>query len=114
LELKPGSSFLIEHDLFRKPVATFRNHAPDGAGFASAAAAADQRQEHAMPNRGELPIPATRERNSAKSRTAGPDADAWTIIAFCAIGGLLSFCLAISSIGVNGYPAMMMQMPWGG
>ena len=64
-----------------------------------------------MPNRGELPIPATRDKTTAKSRAAGPDADAWTIIAFCAIGGLLSFCLAISSIGVNGYPAMMMQMP---
>lgn len=67
-----------------------------------------------MPNRGELPIPAMRERNSAKSRAAGPDADAWTVIAFCAIGGLLSFCLAISSIGVSGYPAMMMQLQWGG
>jgi hypothetical protein len=66
-----------------------------------------------MPNRGELRIPAMREQNVAKSRAAGPDADAWAIIAFCAIGGLLSFCLAISSIGVNGYPAMM-QMPWGG
>jgi len=72
-----------------------------------------------MPNRGELPIAAMRERaimrerNMAESRAAGPDADAWTIIAFCAIGVLLSFCLAISSIGVNGYPAMM-QMAWGG
>lgn len=54
-----------------------------------------------------------REQNMAKSRAAGADADAWAIIAFCAIGGLLSFCLAISSIGVNGYPAMM-QMAWGG
>ncbi len=72
-----------------------------------------------MPNRGELPIRAMRERdmmreqNMAKSRAAGADANAWAIIAFCAIGGLLSFCLAISSIGVNGYPAMM-QMAWGG
>jgi hypothetical protein len=102
MESKPGSSFLIEHDLFRKPVSTFRDHAPGGAGFASAAVAADQLQEHEMPNRGELPIPATRDKTNAESRAAGPDADAWTIIAFCAIGGLLSFCLAISSIGVNG------------
>jgi MFS family permease len=27
MESKPGSSFLIEHDLFRKPVSTFRDHA---------------------------------------------------------------------------------------
>ena len=67
-----------------------------------------------MPNRSELRVPATREQNTAKSRAAGPDADAWTIIAFCVIGGLLSFCLAISSIGVTGYSAMMMQTPWGG
>jgi hypothetical protein len=89
-----------------------------GAGIAWLSRRRDQLKEHEMPNRGELPIPAIRERNmhknSAKSRAAGPDADAWTIIAFCAIGGLLSFCLAISSIGVNGYPAMMMQMSWGG
>ncbi len=84
-----------------------------GAGFASALAAPDQLKEHEMPNRGELPIPAMRNRDIAKSRTAQPDADAWAIIAFCVIGGLLSFCLAISSVGINGYPAMM-QMPWGG
>ncbi|MGB6653088.1 MAG: hypothetical protein WBE64_13110, partial [Xanthobacteraceae bacterium] len=64
-----------------------------------------------MPNRGELPIAAMRERNImreqnlAKSRAAAPDSDAWTVIAFCAIGGLLSFCLALSSVGINGYPA---------
>jgi hypothetical protein len=66
-----------------------------------------------MPNRGELPIPAMRERNMAKSRAAQPDADAWAIVAFCAIGGLLSFCLALASVGINGYPAML-QIPWGG
>src|ERR1700727_473875 len=38
-----------------------------GAGFASAAAAADQHKEHKMPNRGELPIPATRDKTTAKS-----------------------------------------------
>jgi len=27
MESKPGSSILIEHDLFRKPASTFRNHA---------------------------------------------------------------------------------------
>lgn len=54
-----------------------------------------------------------REQNLAKSRAAAPDSDAWTVIAFCAIGGLLSFCLALSSVGINGYPAML-QMAWGG
>jgi hypothetical protein len=27
VESEPGSSFLFEHDLFRKPVPTFRDHA---------------------------------------------------------------------------------------
>ena len=70
-----------------------------------------------MPNRGELPIPAMRERataqNMAKSRAAQADADAWAVVMFCAIGGLMSFCLALASVGINGYPAVM-QIPWGG
>src|SRR5579863_9680407 len=28
MESEPGSSILTEHDLFRKPVSTFRDHAP--------------------------------------------------------------------------------------
>jgi len=35
MESERGSSFLFEHDLFRKPVSTFRDHALiDGLGFA--------------------------------------------------------------------------------
>jgi hypothetical protein len=43
MESKPGSSFLIEHDLFRKPASTFRDHALDrlnsSSGFEQSAAA---------------------------------------------------------------------------
>jgi len=68
-----------------------------------------------MPNRGELPIPARRGAGAAQSRAAQPDADVWTVIAFCIIGGLLSFYLAVASIGIDGFPAAMaQQMPWGG
>ncbi len=66
-----------------------------------------------MPNRDELPIPAMRGRSAAKSRAANPDADAWAIIAFCAIGGLLTFAMAISSVGVAGFPVLTSLMPWG-
>ncbi len=66
-----------------------------------------------MPNRGELPIPAMRGRSVARSSAANSDADAWAVIAFCAIGGLLSFCLAFASIGVAGLPTLLSQMPWG-
>ena len=70
-----------------------------------------------MPNRGELPIPAMRGRSAAKnaamSRAAGPDADAWAVIAFCAIGGLLTFTLALASVGIDGFPVLTSMMPWG-
>jgi hypothetical protein len=66
-----------------------------------------------MPNRGELPHPAMRGRSAPTSRAANADADAWIVVAFCAIGGLLSFYIAVSSIGIAGFPAMMSQMPWG-
>src|SRR3954465_10906552 len=33
VESELGSSFLFEHDLFRKPVPTFRDHALGGGGF---------------------------------------------------------------------------------
>jgi hypothetical protein len=36
MESKPGSSFLFEHDLFRKPVSTFRDRAPRRLPFAKA------------------------------------------------------------------------------
>lgn len=69
-----------------------------------------------MPNRGELqlPSPAMRERSTAKSHAANQDADAWAVIAFCAIGGLLSFTLALAAVGLTGYPAMVAQLSWGG
>ncbi|HUI13827.1 MAG TPA: hypothetical protein VL048_10215 [Xanthobacteraceae bacterium] len=67
-----------------------------------------------MPNRGELPIPAMRNRNPARSQPANPDADAWAVVAFCAIGGLLSFCLALASVGMTGFPASVAQLAWGG
>ena len=84
-----------------------------GAGFALGLAAAGQLKEHEMPNRGELPLPAMRGGNAAKSRAAGPDADAWAIIAFCAIGVVLTFAMALSSLGASGLPVLTSQMPWG-
>jgi len=47
-----------------------------------------------MPNRGELAIPAGRAAKNAP--TSG---DAWTVIGFCAIGWLLSICVAIFTLG---------------
>jgi hypothetical protein len=70
-------------------------------------------QEHQMPNRGELPIPAMRGRGAVKSRVANPDAGAWTIIAFCAIGCLMSLCLAASSAGADALPRLLSQVPLG-
>ena len=66
-----------------------------------------------MPNRGELPIPAKRAKSAVKSGMAGPDAEAWTIIAFCAIGWLMTFYFAVSSVGVDTFPKLMSQIPWG-
>ena len=66
-----------------------------------------------MPNRGELPIPATRGRNAAKSYAANADADAWAIIAFCAIGVVLTLAMALASLGASGLPVLTSQMPWG-
>jgi nicotinamide riboside transporter PnuC len=70
-----------------------------------------------MPNRGELPIPATRAASAAKSRTtsyaANADADAWAVIAFCAIGVVLTFAMALASLGASGLPVLTSQMPWG-
>jgi hypothetical protein len=72
-----------------------------------------------MPNRGELPSPAQRARNAAvrsaaiKPSSAMPDAEAWTIIAFCAIGWLMTFYFALSSVGVDAFPQLMAQVPMG-
>ena len=70
-----------------------------------------------MPNRGELPIPAMRggraANNRATSHAAKADADAWAVIAFCAIGVVLAFTMALVSLGASGLPAVTSQMPWG-
>jgi hypothetical protein len=67
-----------------------------------------------MPNRRELPIPAMRAKTSvAKTGMIMPDADAWTVIAFCAIGWLASFYLAVSSIGADAFSGLTMQIPLG-
>ncbi|MFZ3358150.1 MAG: hypothetical protein WCA56_17760 [Xanthobacteraceae bacterium] len=42
-----------------------------------------------------------------------PDAEAWTIIAFCAIGWLMTFYFALSSVGVDAFPQLMAQVPMG-
>ena len=67
-----------------------------------------------MPNRGELAVPAMRTKRGAAM--AGPtmlDADAWTVIGFCAIGWHLSFYLAVSSMGADAMPDLLTQIPWG-
>jgi hypothetical protein len=66
-----------------------------------------------MPNRTELPNPAMRRRSAAKSDTVAPDSGAWTIIAVCAIGYLLSFYVAVSSVGIDAFQQLMGQIPWG-
>ena len=70
-----------------------------------------------MPNRGELPIPAMRgasaAKSCAKSHAANADADAWAVIAFCAIGVGLTFAMALASLGASGLPELTSQMPWG-
>jgi hypothetical protein len=71
-------------------------------------------KEQQMPNRGELPIPAMRNRSAANSRAANADRDAWAVVAFCAIGGLLSFTLALASVGLTGFPATVAQLGLGG
>lgn len=66
-----------------------------------------------MPNRGELRIPAMRGKSAVKRGSASPDAEAWTIIAFCAIGWLMTFYFALSTVGVDTFPKLMSQIPWG-
>jgi len=87
-----------------------------GAGFASDRDS-DTLAENDMPNRGELAIPvkyATHRATSAvKSRRSGPDGDAWTIIAFCAIGWLMTLYFALSTVGADVLPKLMTQVPFG-
>ncbi len=72
-----------------------------------------------MPNRSELAVPAMRGRNGSATASAVksggvlPDSEAWTIIAFCAIGWLMSFYLAVSTVGVDAFPGLMSQIPMG-
>ncbi|MFZ0610264.1 MAG: hypothetical protein WAM75_21590 [Xanthobacteraceae bacterium] len=66
-----------------------------------------------MPNRGELPTPVLRARSAAKSGKPDLDTDAWTIIAFCAIGLVMTFYLALSTVGTDTVPRLMAQVPWG-
>jgi hypothetical protein len=63
-------------------------------------------QEHDMPNRGELAIPAV---PAAKAATASNDA--WTIISFCVIGWLISIYVATASLGIDAVPRLMEQFP---
>jgi hypothetical protein len=62
---------------------------------------AGQHEEHHMPNRGELAIP-------ARSADFGAQ-DALMVIAFCAIGWLMSISLAASMLGSGTLP----KFPWG-
>jgi hypothetical protein len=54
-----------------------------------------------MPNRGELAIPARPADFGAK--------DAWMVIAFCAIGWLMTISMATSVLGPNA----LSKFPWG-
>jgi hypothetical protein len=58
-------------------------------------------EEHHMPNRGELAIP-------ARSADFGAQ-DAWMVIGFCAIGWLMTISLAASLLGSGTLP----KFPWG-
>jgi hypothetical protein len=63
-------------------------------------------QEHDMPNRGELAMPAV-----CAATGAATAADAWTIIGFCAIGWLMSIFAAVSALGFDAVPRLMAQFP---
>ena len=66
-----------------------------------------------MPNRGELPTPAVRAKSAVRTRQAGEESEAWTIIAFCAIGWLMTAYFALSAAGTDVLPRIVSQMPWG-
>jgi hypothetical protein len=66
-----------------------------------------------MPNRGELPTPVMRARSADNSGKPDLDTDAWTIIAFCAIGLAMTFYVALSTVGTDTLPTLMAQVPWG-
>jgi hypothetical protein len=66
-----------------------------------------------MPNRGELPIPATRAKTAVKHGRSGPDGEAWTIVAFCAIGWLMTMYFALATAGLDTIPKVLALAPWG-
>jgi hypothetical protein len=59
-----------------------------------------------MPNRGELAFPAVRPTEGLATSD-----DAWVVVGFCAIGWLLSIYAAVSNLGVDAVPGLMMQFP---
>lgn len=65
-----------------------------------------------MPNRGELPSLDMRVKSAADGGTA-MDSETWTVIAFCVIGWLLSFYVALWSVGPDVLPNLMSQVPLG-
>lgn len=66
-----------------------------------------------MPNRRELqPRPPATE-SAVQRGKSGPDSEAWTIIAFCAIGWLMTMYFALSTVGTDAFPKAMSQIPWG-
>jgi len=66
-----------------------------------------------MPNRGELPTPVARARSAVKRGTSSPDGEAWTIVAFCAVGWLMTMYFALATVGTDALPKVMSQIPWG-
>ena len=66
-----------------------------------------------MPNRGELPSLDLRVKSAASGGAAMPDSETWTVIAFCVIGWLMSFYVALSSVGTDVLPSLMSQVPLG-
>lgn len=66
-----------------------------------------------MPNRGELPTTVMRARSAVRNGKHGPDGEAWTIIAFCTIGWLMTLYFALSTVGTDVFPKLMSQIPFG-
>jgi hypothetical protein len=57
-----------------------------------------------MPNRGELAVRAIQYDNAATT-----EADAWLILGICAIGFLISICLAIHAQPLADIPMLVVQ-----
>jgi len=65
-----------------------------------------------MPNRAELATPAMRARSAVKPG-ANADTEAWTIVAFCTIGWLMTLYFALATSGADSFPRLLAQIPWG-